>query len=75
MAQLMGIVKMFHIIGVCKMSLESRLKKLESHLLKSGSYIRGMRILEEITEANATNNRELIPSLLIKLWKNGRKTA
>ncbi|GGB42445.1 hypothetical protein GCM10011409_20020 [Lentibacillus populi] len=57
------------------MSLDSRLKKLEKTYLKSASYKRGMRIMEEIAQANVDGNRKAIPDLLIKLWENGRKTA
>ncbi len=55
------------------MSLESRLKKLESYVLKTRSFMRGMKIMEQLIEANDTNNREATPGLLINLWQNGKK--
>lgn len=56
------------------MSLETRLRNLELQVLKGSSFVRGMKIMEQIIEANDTNNREATPSLLIKLYENGSKT-
>lgn len=57
------------------MSMENRLKHIESKVLKSGSFVKGMNIMKQMVTANETNNREAIPNLLIKLWNNGRKTT
>ena len=54
------------------MSLESRLKKLESYVLKTRSFMRGMKIMEQLIEANDTNNREATPDLILKLYNNWR---
>lgn len=57
------------------MGLEARLKKIESQVLKSGSYVQSMKIMEQIAEAHHTDNRKDIPNLLIKLWKTSGKPA
>ncbi|MDX8045441.1 hypothetical protein SH601_05505 [Gracilibacillus sp. S3-1-1] len=57
------------------MSIESRLKRLEKKYLKNSAYIRGMKIMEQINNAHEIDDRKTIPDLLIKLHKNGRKTA
>ena len=57
------------------MSLETRLKKLEQHFIKSLGYERGMAIMKELIKAEEEENFDIIPDLMLKLYENGQKNG
>lgn len=57
------------------MSMNARLKKLESAVLKSGAYVTGMKIMEQIAQANETDNGQDKLELMMKLYNNSKKSS